>query len=143
MKTEDKQLLIEDLCARLSYGVKISVNDKVETLQGINIPDNIVEYDSFLASDIEEVRPYLFPMSSMTEKQIDELKDLCDMYDPVNDNDYCEDWGTRLITKNIMNDGYRFNFNFKLFEFLNKNRLDYHGLIEKGLAINATNLNIY
>ena len=52
MTQEEKELLIKDLCARLPYGVKMSVNDNVEVLQGINIVDNIVEYSSFLASEI-------------------------------------------------------------------------------------------
>ena len=101
------------------------------------LPDSYSEYREFLC------KPYLFPLSSMTEEQIDELKDLCDMYDPVNDNDAYEDWGMRLITKHFMDDGYHFKFNFQLFEFLNKNRLDYCGLIEKELAIDATGLDIY
>ena len=46
MTQEQKDLLLKDLCARLPYGVKISVDDKVETVQGINILDTVVEYDS-------------------------------------------------------------------------------------------------
>lgn len=137
MKAEDKQLLIEDLCARLSYGVKISVNDKVETLQGINIPDNIVEYDSFLASDIEEVRPYLFPMSSMTEEQYWEMEKIAS-------DDYMEHI---RITKEL-NEKVDFIRHLPLYcpnviNWFNKNHFDYRGLIEKGLAINATGKNIY
>lgn len=59
MTQEDKDLLIKDLCARLPYGVEISVNDdKVESLQ-----------DSFRSSDTREVKPQLLPLSSMTEEQ--------------------------------------------------------------------------
>ena len=43
MTKQDQELLLRDLCARLPYGVKISVNNKVESLQGINVLDNIVE----------------------------------------------------------------------------------------------------
>ena len=134
MKTEDKQLLIEDLCARLSYGVKISVNDKVETLQGINIPDNIVEYDSFLASDIEEVRPYLFPMSSMTEEQRLEVEILTN--------------GTIGIDQDSIWDltGYselNISTTLEIIQWLYKNHFDYRGLIDKDLAIDATGKNIY
>ena len=63
MTQEHKELLLKDLSSRLPYGVKISVNDKVETLQGIDILDNVVEYDSFL--------------SSMTEEQKKEYHNLC------------------------------------------------------------------
>ena len=76
MTQEDKELLLRDLSARLPYGVKMSVNDNVEVLQGINIVDNIVEYSSFLASEIEDCKPYLFPLSSMTEEQEKEYNNL-------------------------------------------------------------------
>ena len=111
MTQEDKELLLKDLCARLQYGVKISVNDKIESLQGINVLDNVVEYGSFLSSDIEEVKPYLFPLSSMTEEQRFEYN-----------NNYAEsfDW-----------------LNAQHFDWLNAHHFDYRGLIEKGLAIEA------
>ena len=70
MTQEEKDLLLQDLCGRLPCGVKISVNDNIESLQGINILDNVAEYGSFLSSNIEEVRPFLFPLSSMTEEQL-------------------------------------------------------------------------
>lgn len=151
MTKEQKELLLKDLCARLYYGVKVRYSTYEGfitcTLLSINPTYNTVDLWSkiacFTSVSIHKIKPYLFPMSSMTEEQIDELKDLCDMYDPVNDNDAYEDWGMRLITKHFMNDGYHFKFNFQLFEFLNKNRLDYCGLIEKELAIDATGLDIY
>ena len=69
MTQEQKDLLFKDLCSRIPYGVKISVNDNVETLQGINILDNVVEYDSCLSSDVEEVKPYLFPLSRICDNE--------------------------------------------------------------------------
>lgn len=107
MTQENKELLLKDLCARLQYGVKISVNDKIELLQGINVLDNVVEYGSFLSSDIEEVKPYLFPMSNMTEEQKREYIELLQIGPAIG-----IDW-------------------------LNAHRFDYRGLIEKGLAIEA------
>jgi hypothetical protein len=129
MTQEQKELLLKDLCARLSYGVKISVNDKVEILQGINTIDNVAEYDSFLSSDIEEVKPYLFPLSSMTEEQTKEYEGIiyknielhCERYYDVIDID---------------------DFDC-LIDFYHKYHLDYRGLIRLGLAIDATGLNIY
>lgn len=119
MKQEDKQLLLVDLSARLPYDVKILVDDNVETLEGINTLDNVAEFGSFLSSDIEEIKPYLFLLSSMTEKQKLEL--------------------TTLKTYVSLNK----NREYLLFDWLNAHHLDYRGLIEKGLAIDATNLNIY
>ena len=116
MTREEKELLLKDLCGRLSHGVKISVNDKVETLQGINILDTVVEYDSCLSSDIEEVKPYLFPLSSMTEEQEKE-------------------WRYTLSS-----DG---NITYDTVDWCNENHFDYRGLIPMGLALDATGLDIY
>ena len=129
MTQEQKELLLKDLCSRLPYGVKISVNDKVETLQGIDILDNVVEYDSFLSSDIEEVRPYLFPLSSMTEEQKKEYRKACDL-----------DMG---ILENSPMKGEPFPAMYNSQDWLDAHHFDYRGLIEKGLAIDATGLNIY
>ena len=118
MTQEDIELLLKDLCARLPFKVKILVNDKIESLQGINILDNVVEYGSFLSCNIEEVKPYLFPLSSMTEEQKSQY------------NFYL----TRIV--------FAYDASL-LIDWLNKNCFDYRGLIKKGLAIDATGLNIY
>jgi hypothetical protein len=120
MTQTKKDLLLKDLCARLPYGVKITVNDRVETLEGISVLDTTVEYDSFLSSDIEEVKPYLFPMSSMTEEQKEEWKSLL----------IREAFGT---SDNV----------FTPQDFYNKNHIDYRGLIPMGLAEDATGKNVY
>ncbi|MBR6517623.1 MAG: hypothetical protein IKT40_12400 [Bacilli bacterium] len=109
-------MLLQDLCGRLPYDVRIHVNDRVETLQGLNILDNVAEYGSFLCCDIEDVKPYLFPMSSMTEEQTKEYQ--------------------RLFSLRVFP-------NFHIMDWLNKNHFDYQGLIRKSLAIDATRLNIY
>ena len=120
MKQEHKELLLKDLCARLPYGVKISVNNNIESLQGINVLDNVVEYGSFLSSNIEEVKPYLFPLSSMTEEQKKEYQYITERW--MYDSSYS-------ISDSI--------------DWLNVHHFDYRGLIEKGLAIDATVLDIY
>ena len=66
MNKEDKKLLIRDLSSRLPYSVKILTNNNIYTLEGIHVPDGIVEFNGCLSCDIEEVKPYLFPLSSMT-----------------------------------------------------------------------------
>lgn len=129
MTQEEKELLRKDLCARLPYGVKILVNDNVEVLQGINIVDNIVEYSSFLASEIEDCKPYLFPLSSMTEEQKKEYRKVCEL-------------DTEMLSKHPM-DGTPFPALYYSQDYLNKNHFDYRGLIEKGLAIDATGLDVY
>lgn len=119
MTQEHKELLLKDLCSRLPYRVKISVNNNIESLQGINVLDNVIEYGSFLSSDIEEVKPYLFPLSSMTEEQEEEYNDL-----------NCYELGWFPHTEGAL-------------DYLIKNNFDYRELIDEGLAIDATGLNIY
>ena len=143
MEKDLKDILLKDLCVRLPHGVKISVNDKVESLQGINILDNVVEYDSCLSSDIEEVKPYLFPLSSMTEEQWKELRNLIYEYfaldEEFNEGICYKTYGDILVWL----DEKPINECYFIFDYFNKNHFDYRGLIEKGLAIDATNLNIY
>lgn len=125
MKQEDKDLLLKDLCARLPYntmihGVYAYENPDYDCGRD---PEKILysEHDSImLPSDIDwiemdaaEIKPYLFPMSSMSEEQKREYFDLLQI-GPATGIDY-----------------------------LNKNHFDYRGLIEKGLAVDCTNLNIY
>ena len=139
MTQENKDLLLKDLCARLPYGVKISVNDKVETVQGINILDTVVEYDSWLSSDIEEVKPYLFPLSNMTEEQYKEWGDLAG--EPLDE----------ILTRNAKGEIMSTLEHHLLVaksstepvNYCYKNHFDINGLIPKGLANDATNLNIY
>ena len=133
MTQEDKELLLKDLCARLPYGVKISVDNRIESLQGINVSDNVVEYGSFLSSDIEEVKPYLFPLSSMNEEQEDEWYEV--FVDPL----------SKKLDRHTRQEGLQLQADAQAFgiEYLLKNHFDIYGLIPMGLAIDATNLNIY
>lgn len=133
MTQKDKELLLKDLSARLSYGVKISVNDNVETLQGINIFDDIVEYGSFLASDIEEIKPYLFPISSLTKEQRNKFPFELSILNAFVD-EYISLFEDEELTVNYITE---------MMDCFNKNHIDYRGLIPKGLAIDASNLNIY
>lgn len=113
MTQEEKQLLLKDLCARLLYEVKL---DNGLKLRSIDVLTKIV---SCSGSDrkVENVRPYLRPMSSMTKEECTKKKELFGSYILDNNPAYI-DW-------------------------LNAHHFDYRGLIEKGLAIDCTNLNIY
>jgi hypothetical protein len=122
MTQEEKDLLLKDLCARLPYDVKVNCNDKVYNFAGIqyfNIciltDDN--ENNAFTTAGIKYIKPYLFPMSSMTDEQKREEYEICKEY---------------II-------GYESD----LIDFYNRNHIDYRGLIAQDLAIDATGLNIY
>ena len=142
MEKEEEELLLKDLCARLPYGVKVgipSLSDKVYTLKGIRIEDNIVscelECEVIVFMPIECVIPYLFPLSSMTEEQDEE-------YGMAYEEDHKQSMDN--LKKRL--DGIVTINGFPLYnhvDCLNKIHFDYRGLIEQGLANDATNLNIY
>ena len=140
MKQEDKELLLKDLCARLPYNPLISINGERYRMEEIrNALIGINAYKITVdGCDIEymNIKPYLFPLSSMNEEQIQELKDLISQE-------------TNILIEQLKNDDcgidcgkYHFHSLLEL-EWLLKNHFDYRGLIEKDLAIDATGLNIY
>ncbi len=135
MKTEDKELLLRDLCARLPYRVKLQLyNGELDNdvLNSIDVEEYIIINGK---DDIEEVKPYLFPLSSMTGEQEEEYVKHYDI-DLKNSAENLKD---RLDGKGVIN-GYPM---YNHIDWLNKNHFDYRGLIEKSLAIDATGLNIY
>lgn len=119
MTQEDKELLLKDLCARLPYGVIIQIKDWTV----LDAELKIGHINRLQINDVE-LKPYLFPMSSMTEEQKVIYGDLC--YSII-----------QSLAKNMQSE-----LN-ELINWLNAHHFDYRGLIEKGLAIDATNLNIY
>lgn len=130
MKEEDRELLLLDLCGRLPYWVKGAscdmdtwTLDRIWTKKGY---ESVVLAGDYY--DIEDFKPFLFPLSSMTEEQREEL--------------VSKHLGYYQIFEGI---GRRFFFEkgFEIYDWFNKNHFDYRGLINKGLAIDATNKNIY
>ena len=81
---------------------------------------------------IDKVKPYLFPLSSMTEEQKREFDEITDFRYNHNTFELVE-WLEEAPQYKVI----------QLFVWLNKNHFDYQHLIEKGLAIDATGLNIY
>ena len=140
MTQEYKELILRDLCARLPYGVNYSCIDikNVWRLKSIfTRSDNSIFCDGCNA--LELCKPYLFPLSSMTEEQYNSLHEsgilnnCSHSYEYVNPHIH----GVSFIFKEFK------TYSLELIEWLNKNHFDYRGLIEKGLAINAVGLNIY
>lgn len=132
MTQVDKELLLKDLCARLPYNVKVQhiknykdkENSSIKTLNYslLTIVDSIFEH--------EELRPYLFPLSSMTEEQKKEYKSFSYHVEMNNLPDY----EAEMVEVECATD---------LIDWYNENHFDYRSLIEKGLAIDCTDLNIY
>ena len=134
MTQEDKMLLIKDLSSRLPYGVHVQHTSGLSgILHNISIHhkydenDNICDaicYTDFLEDGnnitIEHFKPYLFPLSNMTDNQKQEYQYITERW--MYDSSYS-------ISDSI--------------DWLNKHHFDYRNLIDKNLAIDATGLNIY
>ena len=145
MTLEEKQLLLKDLCARLQYGVKVSIiahnldyekdfgKTIIAELVGIHTAkddDGIIHtcfitcYDEFKTqgNDIDTIKPYLRPMSSMTEKEKKEFQACHCVYELHPD--------FQPMMCNLANE-------LNMFDWLNTHHFDYRGLIWKGLALEA------
>ena len=123
MTQEDKELLLEDLRAILPYGIKfLRESWNYEWDQELSVIEVLedIDKDGYINNtkvyNVEDIKPYLFPLSSMTEEQEKE-------------------WLYTLSSD--------YHITYDTVDWLNKNHFDYRGLIPMGLAIDATNLNIY
>ena len=124
MTKEDKQLLLKDLCARLPYGVKVTFagysGEEVRTLNNQLLISYAIEYRG--------LKPYLRPMSSMTEEEEQEYHSLCAMQ-----FDELADANTTICYFDTI----------ESFDWLNEHHFDYRGLIPKGLALSTEEFNLY
>lgn len=132
MTQKQKDILLKDLCARQMYDVKCKVFDDANpyTLSGVLHHKHYShlyfeeldwkECDGFVG--VEYCKPYLFPLSSMTDEQKKEYAHILVM-------------SSNLAYSQLIGETTQ--------DWFNKNHFDYRGLIEKGLAIDATGLNIY
>ena len=112
----DKELLLKDLCARLPYGVKVQVY--YEDIAGSGYFDETVwlidNDEPFHVNDrwIENIKPYLRPMSSMTKEE-------------------------KALYEGLMIGVDNVSYMLDVIDWLNVHHFDYRGLIEKGLALKA------
>ena len=120
MEQEQNTLLLKDISARLPYNPMVEYKGEIYNVLGITV-GRLVLCKPFMSCAlneyplVEEVKIYLYPLSTMTEEQKEDMiKSSC---------------------------GYGSDKN--VFDWYNKNYFDYRGLIPKGLAIDATGLNIY
>ena len=141
MTWEDKELLLKDLCARLPYGVKVLYDNEVFGIEYISPMYGEVKFDTSVnwTIGVSDIKPYLFPLSSMTDEQRKEFLSVAGYEKRV------EDCGrhTETYYYDMVGHEHKFYPNSDAIDWLNKNHFDYRGLIEKGLAIDATGLNIY
>ena len=159
MTQEDKTLLLKDLCARLPYGVKAYIKnwsnlshkyyEGVYTVKFVNPSLNEIygtkengSVEIILGHSDYFIQPYLFPLSSITEEMMEELNvngffkyrdTIANISHLESKNGISEEIYTYIDIESIS----------VLIEFFHSHHIDYRGLIEKGLAIDATGLNIY
>ena len=156
MTQADKKLLLKDLCARLPYGVKVKVLNEdilrydysseeggfIKGIENVNDGLFVIECrkDGYVLS-YDEFKPYLLPLSSITE-MLEELNTIgffkyCDTIANVSHleskNGISEEIYTYIDIESISG----------LMNFFHSHHIDYRGLIEKGLAIDATGLDVY
>ena len=129
MDKEEKQLLLKDLCARLLYEViLLSPNNKITyQTDGNTAAELLIE---------EGWKPYLRPISSMTDDEMDRFFDILHIDKDGNDEDWIK-----------INDVYGIKFFFptgkwiedvaEAYDYLYSIHIDFRGLIRKGLAIEA------
>lgn len=140
MTQEQKELLLlKDLCARLPYGIMAKFGDSNPS-KITNITQYADSNSWFVESEgesdgmicpINNVKPYLFPLSSMTEEQKQEYNGWKHMV-PVCHYEYGD----------VVEEIELFESPAS-FEYLIENHFDYYGLIPMGLAEDATGKNIY
>ena len=130
MKKEYKELLVKDLCSRLPYGIKFlreswnfELDQELSVIEVLKDIDKDGYINNTKVHTVDDIKPYLFPMSSMTEEQKMFLKQ--------------QKWCIAISTSGTI------ETTIEGIDWLNKNHFDYRGLIEKSLAIDATKLNIY
>lgn len=137
MTQEQKTLLIRDLCARLPYGVKCTYYDKCvdEEEQGTitGMQNGTYLVIDGVCIDVENVKPYLFPISSITKEQRNEFPFELSLLNAFINGHISLFEDEELSVDDII----------RMMDCLNRNNIDYRGLIPMGLAVDATNLNIY
>lgn len=117
MIQEEKELLIKDLCARVPYKVKVQYNNEIYDIDYISALYEEVHLDNpdNYTIGLSEIKPYLRPMSSMTEKEMKVHEQL------TKDLHYKPRVSTAI----------------RFMDWLNSKHFDYRGLISMGLALEA------
>ena len=127
MTQNEKNLLLKDLCARLPYKVKAQMPNEyggyTSAIESIDNDGYVVDFEG-IHIEIEFIKPYLFPLSSMSDEQKVIYGDLC--YAII----HSLAWDMQAALNELV-------------DWLNENHFDYNNLIPMDLAIDATGLNIY
>ena len=147
MTQQDRDLLSLDLSARLTYGVKVFIQDitgKYSTITERTCDTYVLQ---FLRNKNILIKPYLRPMSSMTEEEKLHIELTYGFFyhDRVLDNvhifeaggTYDRDGNYEPLCEYRQEKHVTIEQVIDFIHWLNTNHFDYRGLIEKGLALEA------
>lgn len=136
MTQQEKQLLLKDLSARLPYGVKI-IDEPAHCLGELFLisTTDMVEYETETDTGMQtiyNIKPYLRPMSSMTEDERKEINKSYNFSDlgSITICYHMEGWWDNDTECSLKDYLY-------LIDWFNEHHFDYRGLVEKGLALEA------
>ena len=144
MTQEDKKLLLIDLCARLPYNVMVDYESHICVLNEIDPACKNIDYITVRIQDverlmyaenvmIENIKPYLRPMSSMTEEEKKDILQSLNIHGDIdNEGNLLLGVECDIITLKVCK---------KYLGELNKHMFDVCHMIEKGLAIEVTEEN--
>lgn len=150
MNKGEESLLLKDLCGRIPYGVKVIVpclGDKIYTLKAVRIEDGCIVVcemgdNGEISMPIECVKPYLFPLSSMSTSEMNEITDIlgCDFPWFISEGKL-----TWTVGGSVESELFELTIDQleRLMYIFNSRHYDYRGLIGKHLANDATGLGIY
>lgn len=123
MTQEDKQLLMTDLCARLPYRVKLKIREWKTPVELTIIKHSVLSGNYIINENykLDDIKPYLRPMCSMTEEEKKEYH--------------------KTLRIEPYGNGYVYVESVHSFDWLDKKMFDYRGLIQKDRAIEVTDNN--
>ena len=134
MTQEEKQLLLKDLCVRLPYGVKCKLWSYDNESSATTVTIKMSVLDAFIYNNTLTVKPYLRPISSLTAKECDQLFKILDINEEDGDWLKINDINViRLFTES----GKDFYEIAEAMDYLYSIHVDFKGMIEKGLALEA------
>lgn len=133
MTQKEKSLLLKDLSARLPYGIKFlreswnyEWNQELSVIEVLEDIDKDGYINNTKVYTVEDIKPYLRTMSSMTEEEKVKLSQYAYIGEDLN-GEFIDEVQRKDCAAYI--------------DWLNKNHFDYRGLIEKGLAVEVTEKN--
>ena len=150
MNEDDKKIVLTDICGRLPYNVWVQIHDTFPytRLPYKTVELNIKSFTKLITGVTEdrllkrilkerpeylEVKPYLRPLSSMTDEELKDLQKYSGLeYDQLFVNEYGNNSWLDFYLEEIPSEVL-----ILVFDWLNSHHFDYRHLIEKGLALEA------